>query len=350
MINNTPPKRILIVRLSAIGDVLMTSTVPYALKNTYPGVHITWVVDRLSAPIVHANPYVDEVILLDQKQWEKQLRQGKVLTVLREIANLKQTLQAGNHDMAIDFQELFMSGLVTWLSGAPRRIGPTPSREMNHIFMTERVGYPDKPTHLADRCNGMLRNLGIEQLTDRLILVMPEADQVIAKQLLADSGLTDGRYVTCCISSSRPQKDWVNSRWGELADELWQRHGLHTVLVGGPERKEQAEGLAAKHGAHLISVAGRTTLLQAAAICQGGVALVGVDTGLTYAGMANDVPTVTLYGSTPSTWLSEEPLVTIIHHKLSCYPCHRRPTCANFDCMDAITVAEVVAAVEGLLK
>ncbi|MEI7834621.1 MAG: glycosyltransferase family 9 protein, partial [bacterium] len=307
MMENTPPKRILIVRLSAIGDVLMTSPVPRALKCAYPGVHIAWVVDKLSAPMVQGNPYVDDIIILDRKQWEKQMGQGKIVDVLRGLSALKRRLRAGNYDMAIDMQELFISGLVCWLSGARRRIGPIPAREMNQIFMTERVERPQVTTRLTDSCMGMLRGMGIDAPAESPVLVVPEADRQAAAQLLADAGLLDGRYVTCCISSSRPQKDWVASRWGELADELWQRHGLRTVLVGGPERKEQAEKLVATHSPQLISAVGRTTLLQASAICQGGVALVGVDTGLTYAGMANGVPTVALYGSTVSTWLNEEP-------------------------------------------
>jgi heptosyltransferase-1 len=78
--------------------------------------------------------------------------------------------------------------------------------------------------------------------------------------------------------------------------------------------------------------------------------VIGGDTGLTYAGFATDTPTLTLYGSTDPTWLAEEPNVSVCFHPMPCSPCHRKPTCKNYDCMHAITVEEVVDASMRLLE
>lgn len=338
------PSSILIVRVSAIGDVLMTSPVARALRTAYPHAHLTWVVDSLSAPLVRANPYVDEVIVVDIRQWERWLKAGQWGAFRRSFRAFRETLRSRTYDLAIDFQGLLKSGIITKMSRAPRRIGPLPSREGNRLLMTTHAPWPARPTHLAEKYLAMLAPLGIPAQNWQLVLEVPDGERAQAREFLASAGLHNERYVACCVASSRKNKDWVWSRWGELADELWRREGWRTVYVAGPECKSEAEALARQSASRAISSAGKTSLLQSAVIVQDAVAVVGVDTGLTYAGMAVGTPTVALYGSTDATWLTDEPHVAVCLHPMSCAPCGRHPKCAGFDCMRAISVQEVADA------
>jgi len=153
--------------------------------------------------------------------------------------------------------------------------------------------------------------------------------------------LTEHNDVDCCRSTSRPQKDWVWSRWAELADLFWQREGMRTVFIGGSERRCDTLSLVDGCAAKPISAVGQSSLLQSAALVQDAALVVGGDTGLTYAGLAVDTPTVALYGSTDPTWLAEEPFVSVCFHPMTCSPCNRRPKCKIFDCMQAITAEEI---------
>lgn len=333
---------ILIIRMSAIGDVLMASPVAQVLRETYPDAHIAWAVEPLSAPLVRANPCVDEVIVLDILDARRHWRKKQFGAAWRALQPLARELRARQFDIAIDCQGLLKSGLISWMTAAPQRLGCTRSREGSHFFATQRTPWPTRPTHLADKYLTMLTPLGIAVTPRRPLLAIPAADRQAARAFLTAQGVS-GPYVACCVSSSRQQKDWIWERWGALAQQLQHARGWRTVLVAGPECRDRAAALAETSGA--ISAAGYLPLLQSAALVQDAAVVVGLDTGLTYAGLATDTPTVALYGSTDATWLTEEPHTVICMHPYACGPCDRRPTCTDYACMRAIAVDEVAAAV-----
>jgi heptosyltransferase-1 len=343
--------RILIVRTSAIGDVLMTSPVAQALREQYPRAYIAWVVEPLSAPFVRANPYVDEVIVFEQKSAiKKAWKEFRFLSIAREMRAFARQLAAYKFDIALDFQGLLKSGLIAKASGATRRLGYTGNKEFNGCFMTEKITITRRHTHLCDYYLELLTLLGIPLTPRRPILHLPEEHHAAAREFLASRGLGTDRYAVCCLTSSRPQKDWVWSRWSELADALWEQMGLRTVYVGGPERRVDAMELVENSTAKPISAVGYTSLVESAALVQDAALVIGVDTGLTYAGLASDRPTVALYGSTDSSWMAEEPHTAVCFHPMPCSPCMRRPTCQGYPCMQAITVQEVIDTAKVLIE
>ncbi len=329
----------------------MTSAVPQAVKEAFPNARITWLVEPLSVPIVRMNPYVDDIIVFDcKKEWVKLLRAGKLVALTRTVRAFRQILLEGAFDIAVDFQELFKSAFLAWLSGAPRRIGPAPSREGNRFFMTELVARPSHPTWLSQANLALLAPLGVSQAPRRPVLDVPDTERAAARDFLASRGLVGVPYAAFCLSSSRPQKDWVFARWGELADALWEQEGLRTVLIGGPERRVDALGIVESCASQPVSAVGYTSIMQSTALVQDAALVVGLDTGLTYAGLAVDAPTIALYGSTDPSWLAEEACATVCFHPLPCSPCGRRPTCQHYDCMQAISVEEVADTARRLLK
>lgn len=230
--------RILLVRLSAIGDVLMTSAVAPALREAFPRARISWLVEPLSAPFVQVNPSVDEVIVLEHmRRWRRMFNEWKIIPLLREIRRFGQELRARHFDVAIDCQGLLKSGVLARLSGASRRIGFTPPREFNHLFLTDRVERLPHPTRITQPYLMLLTALGIPLTPRRPVLPIPAAERAEAQAFLAKHGLAGQSYAACCVSTSRPQKDWVWPRWRELAELLHERTGLRTVFVGGPERR-----------------------------------------------------------------------------------------------------------------
>ena len=343
--------RILLIRLGAIGDVVMTSPVAAALREAFPRAYLVWAVEPLSAPLVRANPALDDVIVLDRKPlWSRLVSEGKLPTLWRELREFRATLHARHFDIAIDCQGLLKSGLLAWLSGAPRRIGFIPPRECNDLFLTDRVLRPPHPTRITQPYMSLLGPLGLPITPRAPVLPVPEPERAAARDFLAGQGLLTERYAACCVSSSRPQKDWVWARWRELTELLWQREGLRVVFIGGPERRVDTLRVVDGCPGKPISAVGHLSLLQSVAAVQDAAVVIGCDTGLTYAGLATATPTVALYGSTDPTWLAEEPCVAVCFHPMSCSPCHRRPKCRHFDCMQAISAPEVADAVSHLLQ
>lgn len=341
---------ILIVRLSAIGDVLMASPVAQVLKEHYPVATVSWVVEPKSEAIVRANPYVDEVIVFERKLvWKQLFRTGRFISLYREVRDFSRELRRRNFSIALDLQGLMKSGLVAWLSGAPRRIGSHPAAEGNRLFMTDLVPRPLNATHITEAPLSTLAALGLPTTPRPPVLVAPEEDRLVAEQFLAEHGLLGQRFAVFCLTPSRPQKEWLWQRWGELADQLWERERLRTVFIGGPERRVDTLRLVENCKSRPVSAVGHTTLLQSAVLVQQSAVCVGTDTGLTYAALATNTPTVAIYGSTDPTWLAEEPNVAVCFHPMPCSPCGRRPSCTDFACLRAISPTEVADAACALL-
>jgi heptosyltransferase-1 len=334
--------RILIIRLSAIGDVLMTSPVPKALKENIPGAHITWIVDPLSTTIVQHNPYVDDVIVVQQlPKWQKMFDKMEFIPLLREFSAFGKELRKMNFDVALDCQGLLKSGLIANMTGAPIRVSINANEWGNQYLVTRVVG-KIAARRLSTNYTHILSAFGFDDSPRDLVLDIPDETLQEARKILTDHGLNKGKYAAFCVSSSRPQKDWVWNRWGDLADLLWRKYEMKSVIIAGPERRIDAMRLQEEHTeSRPVPAAGLLSLIQSAAIVQGADVIIGVDTGLTYAGLSANKPTVALYGSTTAEWLAEEPTCTVCLHPYPCAPCKRHPICKNFDCMFDITIEEV---------
>lgn len=334
--------RILIIRLSAIGDVLMTSPVPKALKENIPGAHITWVVDPLSAPIVQNNPYVDDVIIVNQlPKWQKMFDKLELFPLFREFLAFGKELRKLKFDVALDCQGLLKSGLLAKMTGAPIRVS-IHAYEWGNQYLVNYVAGKITPRRLSANYTHILSAFGFDYSPRDLILEIPDSILQDARMILTDHGLHKGKYAAFCVSSSRPQKDWLWSRWGDLADLLWRKYEIKSVIIAGPERRIDAMRLQEEHPeSRPVPAAGLLSLIQSAAIVQNADVVVGVDTGLTYAGLTANKPTVALYGSTTAEWLADEPAATVCLHPYPCAPCKRHPSCKNYDCMFDITIDEV---------
>ncbi|MDD2669694.1 glycosyltransferase family 9 protein, partial [Zoogloea sp.] len=131
-------KRLLIVRASAIGDVVFASALPAAIRRTHPDAHIAWLVEPGIHELLLADPNIDEVITWSKAEWVRLWKDGKRLELWRRVRQLRRELHARHFDIALDLQGLMKSGFITWLSGAPRRVG-LGSKEGSQWLMTEVI-------------------------------------------------------------------------------------------------------------------------------------------------------------------------------------------------------------------
>ena len=136
--------RILIVKLSSIGDVVHTLPSAAALRRALPEAHIAWAVERHSSAVLKESPAIDELIELDTKTWRKEPMTGKTRKEVRELFDLLSGRRSHRAvDLAIDFQGLLKSGVVALASGAKRRIGFETNElreKASRLFLTDQVG------------------------------------------------------------------------------------------------------------------------------------------------------------------------------------------------------------------
>ena len=235
------PQRILIVRLSAIGDVIHGIPVLCALRQALPDAFIGWVVESTSAALLEGHPALDELIRVP-RGW---------LKWPREVWRLRQRLHALRFDAAIDLQCLTKSAIAAWLSGAPRRIGKAgeDGREFSRWLHNELITAGGE--HVIEHYLQMLRPLGIETSSVRFDLPEHPAAARTSEQFLRTSRLSPRSFAILNPGAGWPSKIWPAERYGELALGLWKSHGLPSVAVwGGNGELRLAERIVAASSGH----------------------------------------------------------------------------------------------------
>lgn len=335
-------KRILIIRLSAIGDVVMASGLIPALRSRWPDAQLAWLVEPAAAPLLRHNPQLDEVIVWSRAEWRQLWQQRRYRELWRRARQFRRELKAHRFDLVLDAQGLLKSGIWAWLSGAPQRLGLI-AREGSHLLMSERVVPTQRPDKLiGSEYRFLAEHLGAAPEAFKLDLAIGADPLASARAALREAGVA-GPVAALCPFTTRPQKHWFEERWTELAGRL-QEQGYTTVLLGGPGDVEAAARIVAANPG-IVNLAGRLKLDETVAAIADSNLLIGVDTGLTHMGTALGIPTVALFGSTRPYFQAGTETTTILYEPLDCSPCRRRPSCNGaFDCMRRHTVDKVFAA------
>jgi heptosyltransferase I len=338
------PGRILIIRASAIGDVVFASPMAQALRATYPEARIAWLAEPGIHELLLPDPCIDEVIVWPKAEWRRLWRERRLAALAGTVRAFARSLRGKGFDTVLDLQGLLKSGLLAWATRAPRRIG-LGSREGSSLLMSEVIPLGGRAERISSEYLHCAQRLGLDCGNFRPRLALDAAAEGHALALLADHGLAPGGYAVLAPFTTRPQKHWFADAWQALAPALRARFGLTPVILGGPADREAAAQLLAgiDAAAGAVSLAGATRLPEAAALIRHAGLLVGVDTGLTHMGIAFATPTVALFGSTRPYLDTTRANARVIWLGLDCSPCRRRPTCAGaFTCLRDITPARVL--------
>lgn len=351
-LKHTEPRRILIVRLSALGDIVMTSGLIPALRKRFPGAELYWLTEAACTPLLKHNPRLKEVLIWPRAKWEQLLKAKQYRALWREIKAFRNMLRDYQFDLVLDGQGLLKSGLCAWFTGAPRRISIM-AREGSRILVHERVTPPppDADIRISSEYRHLATYLGANEVDFKLDLAVGAEPRTRARAALEQQlqHQPERPLVALCPFTTRPQKHWIESRWSELANILHDR-GLRPVLLGGPADSEAAARITA-NSPNLVNLTGKLKLDESVALISECQQLIGVDTGLTHMGTALNIPTVALFGSTRPYLTSGTPTTHVMYDAPPCSPCHRRPTCeGRFDCMTQLTVASVLSHTQWLNK
>ncbi|MCB1751342.1 MAG: glycosyltransferase family 9 protein [Gammaproteobacteria bacterium] len=340
---------ILIIRLSAIGDVVFASPLISALKQSFPSARLSWLVEPAAAPLLIHHPELDEVIIWPKSDWRQLWEKNRFFALWREISRFRRELMRRQFDSVLDLQGLLKSGVLAWFSGARERIG-LGSREGSQWLMSRVMPRGGDPDRIGSEYLFLGQQLGLATGAFEMQVALGESDRRSVSQLLEREGLSSG-YLVVCPFTTRPQKHWFEERWAALVLRLSQEFAVPPVMLGGVGDREASERVSRRLDGKIVNLTGRTTLAEAAALICRAKLLVGVDTGLTHMGVAFATPTVALFGSTCPYLETTRDNALVLYHKLNCSPCRRSPTCnGEFNCMAAIGVEEVVAATKKITR
>ncbi len=341
---------ILIVKLSAIGDVIHTLPALNAIRSAYPSAHITWLIEEAAAPLIIGHKALDRVIVSRRKGWLKEFRKGKRQHVIREVFGLIRTLRHTRYDLVFDFQALLKSGMWIALSKGERKIGfgrGMEHQEHSYLFLNERIPPVDMNHHAILRSLMMLESAGIHSRKIDYRLPIHDDDRNAVDHLLSEAAMGTTRPLICINPVAKwTTKLWPNERFAELADRLSGKYGISPVFTGAPEDVETVRDILFRMTSSAVDFTGKTTLKTLAALYEKADVLISTDTGPMHLGAAVETPVVALFGPT-APWRTG-PMGDrhqVIRVGLPCSPCFKR-WCPTDDCMNHIDVEAVIAAVD----
>ncbi|MFP4671474.1 MAG: glycosyltransferase family 9 protein [Desulfohalobiaceae bacterium] len=322
---------VLVIRLSAIGDIVMASGIIPVLRSHLPQVRIDWLVQSECAGLLQGNPDLGQVLVWPRRDWLQQLRQGRLLSLGSMGHSLISQLRNQNYDLVLDLQGLWKSAWLALLCKGAYKVG-LDSREGSGWGLNAVYRSPADHPGLASEYKHLLQELGFGVRDYSLGLRCTPGQERSAGQLLLEHGVQD-RYAVFCPFSTREQKLWPMQHWRTLAAMLQDRLGLQAVILGGPGDREQAELLSTGQP-QVRALAGETSLGQSLALIQAARLLIGVDTGLTHMGIMSEVPSIALFGSTRPYLQTNRANSAVLYKARSCSPCRRHPSCeGQYHCM-----------------
>ncbi len=333
------PSRILIVRLSAIGDVIHGMPVLCALRDRFPRAELSWLVEERAAPLLEGHEALDGLLTVP-RGWLKSPQ-----TLLR----LRRRLREGAFDVAVDVQGLAKSALAARLSGAPRRIGfgDEKGRELSPWLYTDRVH--TRSPHVVDANLDLLRPLGIKHPRVRFAVPEPEKDRTAAEQILAEMGV-GARFAVINPGAGWASKVWPADRYPAVARHLGESLRLPSLVIWGSEQeREWAEAIGAASGGY-ARPAPPVTLRQLAALLRRARLFVGADTGPLHLAAAVGTPCVGLFGPTPAIRNGPYGPGHHVLQNVSFEGTSRQRRSAGPEVMAAIRADEVCTACEAVLR
>jgi lipopolysaccharide heptosyltransferase I len=339
-------EQILVIRLSALGDVLFTLPAVEALRRARPAAAIDWLVEDRAASLLDLYPGIRRRIV-----WRRSERSPAALA--RHVGALRAT----RYDCVLDFQGNLKSGAHALLARGRRKLGfdRRSSREASWLLRRERVAAPPGPLHRVEQSLALARALepGVAAEAQAPPLVVPPASRDFAERAWRDLALGDAPLVVLHPGTSKfgAFKRWAPDRFAHVADLLASKLGARTLVTWGPGEEELARGVVDATKAGGCALAPRTgSLSDLAALLARASLVIGSDSAALHLAAFLGTPVVALYGpKDPRLYGPRFAPMRVVHTWLPCSPCTRR-TCPDVLCMEEITVRQVFEAAGELLS
>ena len=348
--------KILLIRLRLIGDVVFTTPIVRAVRRRYPDAHIAYVVEPVAAPVISANPHLNEVLVVPK-------RRG--IDRLRDDVAFARRLRKARFDIVLDLHGGPRSSWLAWASGAPMRIGyRTTGRSWAYTHVVPRPA-DLSPQHSVLKQWELLAPLGIDagdpahdpvEMTDD-----PGAAERVERALAAAGMKGSGELIVLHVSANNPFRRWPQESFAALVAGLARRGERRFMITSGPSDVDAARAIVARIRTLFPDAADAVAHCQfdvseLRALAQRAAVYVGGDSGPMHIAATTDTPIVALFGPTLAErsmpwrdprWFAEG----VDAGPLPCRPCRQR-TCSpgDFRCLARIGPDRVAAAVEKALE
>lgn len=348
-------KRLLIVRLSSLGDLVLVLPAFNALREAYPKAYIAWLVREDLKEVLSGTPGLDEVIpvripsFTDKYRSPQRVLSG-VVKWLRAYFELWRRFKRDKFDMAIDFQGLFKSAVLAFLL-ARDRYGFRNGKELSPLFLNKPLFLRDKSRHAVDNYLDVVSYFTRGRREVRFPLFVPQGAYEKMRAFLTSHGVHPGKdFVVFCAPTARWEtKFWTQEGFAEVADSLVETYGAKVVFSGLAQERPYIEGITRLMRHKAVIACGYTEIKDFFALIALSHLYIGVDSGAMHVARALGVPVVALFGPSNPKWIGPYGQNRgVVRVALPCSPCNKR-RCLQRTCMEAITPRMVLKEVEEVL-
>lgn len=361
-------KRVLVVRLDEIGDVVLTTPFLRELRRNLPDAWITLVVKPAVYNLVELCPYVNEVLTYN---WNTNRHLGPLQRHWRALKLAKQRLWRRRFNLAIVPRwdaDYYHATFLAYFSGAPWRVGYSENvndrkQRLNGGFdrLLTRVLNDNTVKHEVEYNLDVIRFLGGRAKEQRLELWLGEEDETFAEQVLKSVGVRDGDLlIAFAPGAGAPKRMWLVYNFTALGAWLKKEYDARIVVVGGPGEEHLGQELQRQLGDRVINVVGKTTLRQTAALLKRCNLFVGNDAGPMHLAAAAGVPVVEischplngspLHPNSPKRFGPWGVPYVVLQPEKPLAPCSEACDAAQAHCILGITVEQVKEALMELLS
>jgi heptosyltransferase I len=364
-------RKILLIKLSAVGDVVHTIPVLNKLRRRYPAAQLDWLVTPAIAELLRHNPAISNVIEFTRGDWAEPWR----LTPFVSYTRLAAKLRGNGYDLVIDMHGQLRTAVFTLATGAPVRIGfdrprarvwdASPrtfpkearkhawqgAREGSWLAYTHHIPVPTLDLHAVDRYLNVGPILGLEKGPPDFSFPIPQAASAGAEALLRRHALAGAGFVAMAPGTIWETKHWGSDRFAEVARHFMQK-GFGVALIGTRRERVVCDEVA-QLAPGAVNVAGETTLTELAALIRRSAISVTNDSGPMHLAVALDRPVVSIFGPTDPVWIGPYGRAgAVLRAGIACSPCYRRllSRCHHeHACMENVSPRAVIEVIEGIL-
>lgn len=292
-------QKILVIRLSSIGDVLHCSPVAEKLREHFPHAYITWVVESMSADVIRNNSHLDEVLVWPRKEWYKEAKQtGDYRFWIRRTKAFLDQIKQKKFDLTIELQGMLRGGFIAYWSKARYRVCLSDAREMSYLLanICTDMGIPST---VQARYLSSLQFLGIDVAGAKMEMPLAKEEHQFADALLQKHNLIPGRFIAFNPATSQVAKNWPVSYFAALGDMISRRLKIPLVILGAPSDRPLAAAINENmRECKAVDLSGMMTLKQLGAVIKQTGLLVTGDTGPLYMAEAVETPSISMFSYT----------------------------------------------------
>jgi heptosyltransferase I len=365
-------RKILLIKLSAVGDVVHTIPVLNKLRRRYPSAQLDWLVTPAIAELLRHHPAITNIIEFEREVWLTPWR----LAPFAAYARLAAKLRAVGYDLVVDMHGQFRTAALTLATGARARIGfdrPRASvwdassrefpeqarkhawqgaREGSWVAYTHHIPVPTLDLHAVDRYLNVGPILGLDGESADFSFPIPQSAVSRVDALLAQHGADRANIVVMAPGTIWETKHWGSDKFAKVAGHFLSK-GLAVILIGSQRERVVCEEVAALTPG-VIDLAGVTTLTELAALIRRSVISFTNDSGPMHLAVALDRPVISIFGPTDPIWIGPYRRAdAVLHAGLECSPCYLRKIkhCRHeHACMSEVSASAVIDRAERILS